>query len=119
MNDLIAKYKIDDVTYENISQKYSDYFKEILEFQPSVSGKIKKGTYSDGSIDKFVNRFYNKITDKRLDFLFGDKSKKIEIKEVLEEFTGYNKKSNITIIDLRGVPKANATKVEYNGDTLK
>lgn len=103
-NDLIAKYKTGDVTYENISQKYSDYFKEILEFQPSVNGKIKKGTYSDGSIDKFTNRFYNKITDKRLDFLFGDKSKKIEFKEVLEEFTGYNKKSNITIIDLSGVP---------------
>lgn len=42
MNDLIAKYKIGDVTYENISQKYSDYFKEILEFQPSVNGRIKK-----------------------------------------------------------------------------
>ena len=30
MNDLIAKYKIEDVTYENISQKYSDYFNEII-----------------------------------------------------------------------------------------
>lgn len=103
-NDLIAKYKTGDVTYDNISNKYNDYFNEILEFQASTPGKIKKGTYSDGSIDKFINRFYSKINDKRLDFLFGDKSKNIEFKEVLKEFTGYNKKTNVTIIDLSGVP---------------
>lgn len=103
-NDLIAKYKSGDVTYESISKKYMDYFEKILEFQPSSNGKIKKGTYSDGSIDKFINRFYNKITDKRLNFLFGEEAKKIEFKDVLKEFTGYNTKSNITIIDLSGVP---------------
>ncbi len=101
---MIAKYKTGDVTYDNISNKYNDYFNEILEFQASTPGKIKKGTYSDGSIDKFINRFYSKINDKRLDFLFGDKSKNIEFKEVLKEFTGYNKKTNVTIIDLSGVP---------------
>ncbi len=103
-NDLIAKYTSGDKTYNNLSEKYMDYFKKILEFQAPVNGKIKRGTYSDGTIDKFINRFYNKINDKRLSFLFGDNSKNISFKDVLNEFTGYNNKSNVTIIDLSGVP---------------
>lgn len=103
-NDLIAKYSSGDKIYKNLSDKYMDYFKEVLEFQPPINGKIKRGTYSDGTIDKFINRFYNKINDKRLEFLFGKKSKDIEFRDILKEFTGYNTKSNITIIDLSGVP---------------
>ncbi len=103
-NDLVAKYITGDKSYNNLSEKYMDYFEKILDFQVPSPGKIKRGTYSDGTIDKFINRFYNKITDKRLEFLFGENSKNISFKDVLKEFTGYNNKSNVTIIDLSGVP---------------
>lgn len=103
-NDLVAKYITGDKSYNNLSEKYMDYFEKILDFQAPSPGKIKRGTYSDGTIDKFINRFYNKITDKRLGFLFGENSKNISFKDVLKEFTGYNNKSNVTIIDLSGVP---------------
>ncbi|MEG1008891.1 MAG: ATP-binding protein, partial [Bacilli bacterium] len=103
-NDLIAKYYPEEKEYNSISEKYNDYFDEILKFQNPINSKIKRGTYSDGTIDKFINRFYNKINDKRMQFLFGEASKKIDFVDVIKNFTGYNSKSNVTIIDLSGVP---------------
>ena len=48
----------------------------------------------------------NKINDKRLDFFLGDKSKNITFEETLQSLLGFtpNKESNITVIDLSGVP---------------
>lgn len=45
------------------------------------------------------------MNDKRLDFLLGDRSKDITFEETLKQLIGYgHNKSNITIIDLSGVP---------------
>lgn len=59
-----------------------------------------------GKLTNFVNRLENKINDNRLDFLLGDKSKKITFEETLGQFLGYGntEKSNVTVIDLSGVP---------------
>lgn len=58
-----------------------------------------------GRLTNFVNRLENKIGDKRLEFLLGDKSKKISFKDTLKQFISYgDKKSNVTIIDLSGIP---------------
>lgn len=59
-----------------------------------------------GKLTNFVNRLENKINDKRLDFLIGDKSKKITFQETIKQLIGYKDKSssNVTIIDLSGVP---------------
>lgn len=105
-NDLNTTYKGEVKTFKNYYEKYSDFFKEIHEFAPTVNGKIKRGPYSDGTIDKFINRFYNKINDKRLNFLFGEKSKNISFEDVIKQFIGYSdeNKTNVTIIDLSGVP---------------
>ena len=67
-NDLNTTYKGEVKTFKNYYEKYSDFFKEIHEFAPTANGKIKRGPYSDGTIDKFINSFYNKINDKRLNF---------------------------------------------------
>jgi len=58
-----------------------------------------------GRLTNFVNRLENKIGDKRLEFLLGDKSKKISFEDTLIQFISYgDKKSNVTIIDLSGIP---------------
>ena len=58
-----------------------------------------------GRLTNFVNRLENKIGDKRLEFLLGDKSKKISFEDTLKQFISYgDKKSNVTIIDLSGIP---------------
>ncbi len=59
-----------------------------------------------GKLTNFVNRLENKINDKRLDFLIGEKSKKITFQETIKQLIGFNEtsKSNVTVIDLSGVP---------------
>ena len=59
-----------------------------------------------GKLTNFISRLENKINDKRLDFLLGDKSKGITFEQTLEQFLAYNNdnKANITIIDLSGIP---------------
>lgn len=72
----------------------------------------KKGEekYNNGSLHgkltNFISRLENKINDKRLEFLIGKKSQEITFQETVESLLGYNKdnKSNVTIIDLSGVP---------------
>lgn len=58
-----------------------------------------------GQLTNFINRLENRLNDKRLDFLLGDRSKNITFEETLKQLIGYgDNKSNITIIDLSGVP---------------
>lgn len=59
-----------------------------------------------GKLTNFANRLENKINDKRLDFLLGDKTKIITFEETLRQFLSYktDSTSNVTIIDLSGVP---------------
>ncbi|MEA4957819.1 hypothetical protein SDC9_46158 [bioreactor metagenome] len=64
-----------------------------------VKGPLK------GKLSNFVDRLENKIYDKRLEFLLGQNSKEIEFVDVLKTLISYgDKTSNVTIIDLSGVP---------------
>lgn len=66
--------------------------------------KLTNGSLN-GKLTNFVNRLENKINDNRLAFLLGENSKKITFEQTLNQLIGYNaKKSNVTIIDLSGVP---------------
>lgn len=59
----------------------------------------------NGKLSNFASRLENKINDKRLDFLLGDKSKKISFEDTLKQLISYdNNQSNVTIIDLSGIP---------------
>lgn len=59
-----------------------------------------------GKLTNFVNRLENKINDRRLDFLLSEKSKTISFEDTLTQLIGYRgtQKSNVTVIDLSGVP---------------
>jgi DNA helicase HerA-like ATPase len=59
-----------------------------------------------GKLTNFVSRLENKINDTRLDFFLGEKSKNITFEETLQALLGYapQNKSNVTVIDLSGVP---------------
>lgn len=66
--------------------------------------KLNQGSLY-GKLTNFVSRMENKLNDKRLEFLLGEKAKKISFEETLTQFIGYGqRKSNVTIIDLSGVP---------------
>jgi hypothetical protein len=59
-----------------------------------------------GKLTNFVNRLENKVNDTRLEFFLGEKSKNITFEETLQNLLGYSSsnESNITVIDLSGVP---------------
>jgi DNA helicase HerA-like ATPase len=81
------------------------YFSKRLEFHQSKAQSITKGSYADGSLDKFFARFESKIAQKRLSFLFGPSAAAATLEGTLKTLIGYSqKKSNITVIDLSGVP---------------
>lgn len=84
---------------------------DVLQFvkeknEEMVPGKNdKKMGPLNGKLSNFVSRLENKINDRRLDFLLGEKSKTITFEDTLKQLIGYNGDgSNITIIDLSGVP---------------
>jgi energy-coupling factor transporter ATP-binding protein EcfA2 len=59
-----------------------------------------------GKLTNFVNRLESKVNDHRLDFFLGERSKTITFEQTLETLLGYSaeNKSNVTVIDLSGVP---------------
>lgn len=84
---------------------------ELIDSGEVYASGAKKGQpkYTQGSLygrlTNFVNRLENKISDKRLNFLLGDKSKNISFEDTLKQFISYgDNQSNITIIDLSGIP---------------
>jgi DNA helicase HerA-like ATPase len=87
-------------------EKIEKYFSAEYKFYPVKNQNITRGDYAEGTLDKFFIRFQEKINQDRLSFLFGDVSKKISFEEILKKILGYNDKaqSNVTIIDLSGVP---------------
>jgi DNA helicase HerA-like ATPase len=86
--------------------KLNKYFEKEYEFRPTKSQNVTKGDYADGTLDKFVSRFISKYKQDRLQFIFGEKSKNISFESSIQQFLGYDngKESNVTIIDLSGVP---------------
>lgn len=82
------------------------YFSEIFDFIPNRGSNVNKGVYADGTLDKFVERLENKIKNSRLEFLFGESSRDISFEATVRQFISYSseKESNITIINLGGIP---------------
>lgn len=87
-------------------EKLNKYFEKIYEFRAPKNSNVTKGDYADGTLDKFVSRFTSKYKQDRLQFIFGEESKKITFEQTVKQFIGYTEssESNVTIIDLSGVP---------------
>lgn len=92
--------------FEIDEDKYDYYFKQEYIFEETRSQSVSKGTYNDGTLEKFISRIRNKVTDKRLEFMFGEEADNMSLEKVLIEVLGYKKdeERNITVIDLSGVP---------------
>lgn len=76
------------------------------EMVPGAKANTEKIGPLNGKLTNFISRLENKLNDKRLEFLIGQKSQKITFQETVENLLGYknDEKSNVTIIDLSGVP---------------
>ena len=110
-NPLHIVSRTDDNQYSCEEEKLSAYCTKLVDFKPgrNKSGPkhgIKKGSYADGSIDKFVSRLSSKINNPRLSFLFGERVSSVDFKQVLRQLMGYKtgSESNVTILDLSGIP---------------
>lgn len=106
IGDSIVKSKIhyDSPVYFDIAEVMK-IVKEKNEEMVQGARDKKQGSLF-GKLDNFLTRLENKVNDKRLDFLLGNKVKAIKPEEVLRQFISYKKdnESNVTIIDLSGVP---------------
>ena len=106
-NSLLIKFKDNtEIDFPDVDAQIEHYCMELREFAPTKRSEINKGPYADGTIDKFERRVGSKIANARLGFIFGEKAKKASLEDVLRQFTGYNAggESNVTIIDLSGIP---------------
>jgi DNA helicase HerA-like ATPase len=85
---------------------------EIIDTGEVYASGVKKGQPKttkgslNGDLTNFISRLENKLNDKRFDFLLGDKSKQITFEDTIKQLIGQNcePKSNVTILDLSGVP---------------
>ncbi|EKT64480.1 ATP-binding protein [Providencia alcalifaciens] len=127
IKDRIAKFSGSDTEKQNIHLDTPILFdiKEVLAYTVAkneemidtgevyaASNKEKAGQpkYTQGSLHgkltNFVNRLENKLNDSRLNFFLGEKSMNITFEETIKNLLGYSSKSesNVTVIDLSGVP---------------
>lgn len=87
-----SRYMINDDSYSLLAEgktnetlgielteekRIAKYFESEWKFYPTKSQSITKGDYNDGTLDKFSTRLMAKVKDKRLDFLFGKKTRQI------------------------------------------
>jgi uncharacterized protein len=104
--DELEKQRItyDTPTYFSINEVLQAVIAKNEEMIPGVKGE-KMGPLN-GKLSNFINRLEGKITDKRLEFLMGERTNSISFEETLRQFIGYviKKEANITVIDLSGVP---------------
>ncbi|QXP67829.1 ATP-binding protein [Polaribacter sp. AHE13PA] len=120
-NNLTVYKKGDKLLLATLSfeKEYSenDLWNEII-FETSTANskhatfgeKVAKYGGFNGEFERFISRLETKINDKRLSFILepikDDRKlyKTDDFEEILKQFLGYLDKSNITIIDLSGVP---------------
>lgn len=95
-----------------VTERKNFYFEKILSFiAPSTAGATKatNGPFN-GDFNRFVSRLEAKLTDKRLHFLLSSKKpdstpyQTEDFESLMKQFLGYLNKSNVTIIDLSGIP---------------
>jgi len=90
----------------------SEYFNGRLDFitqSTAAATKASNGAFH-GEFNRFLSRLETKLSDNRLNFILNslkpDKNpyQTTDFGDILKQFLGYIDKSNITIIDLSGIP---------------
>lgn len=102
--------KLSDATLIDKREEY--YFDKKQEFvltSTSAATKASNGPFT-GEFNRFTSRLETKMSDKRLAFLLSP-NKDVEtpyqttdFEHIMKQFIGYIDKSNVTIIDLSGIP---------------
>lgn len=96
----------------NLIEDIKKYLDEKFAFIPSstsTAAKASNGPFN-GEFERFLTRIETKLRDKRLDFITSPKKsdgteyKTGDFPEILKQFIGYIDRSNISIIDLSGIP---------------
>lgn len=104
-NELINKKKNRVPTTKDnveIQNRIPRYFEELLEFDKTSSDFVN-GPYT-GDFERFILRLETIRNNPRLKFLFADVVD-FSLEDSLKQLLGYgNKKSNVTVIDLSGIP---------------
>ncbi|MFH1527958.1 MAG: ATP-binding protein [Bacteroidota bacterium] len=95
-----------------VTDRKDFYFDKIHDFVAPSTAAATKATNGpfNGEFNRFVSRLETKLADKRLNFLLhpvkadGKPYQTVDFKEIMQQFLGYLNKSNITIVDLSGIP---------------
>lgn len=95
-----------------ISDRKDCYFDVIHDFATPSQAKESKASVGpfNGEFNRFASRLETKLSDKRLRFLLqskkmdGELCKTCDFEDITKQFLGYLDKSNITIVDLSGIP---------------
>ncbi|WP_368879574.1 ATP-binding protein [Proteus terrae] len=90
----------------------SIYFEKVHDFVATSSAAASKATNGpfNGEFNRFVSRLEAKLVDKRLRFLLnpqkadGKEYLTEDFETLMKQFIGYLHKSNVTVVDLSGVP---------------
>ena len=87
-------------------QRFDHYFLREYEFEEPKSQSVSKGTYNDGTLEKFISRIRWKISDQRLQFLLGTSAASRSFEETIRQILGFRRKeeANLTVVDLSGIP---------------
>lgn len=105
-----GKPKLADGTLVNDREEY--YFKARQSFVVSstaIATKASNGPFN-GEFDRLILRLRTRLADPRLRFLFypmkenGQHLSTSDFADVVRQFIGYMTKSNVSIIDLSGIP---------------
>jgi uncharacterized protein len=95
-----------------VNDRGTFYFDKTCDFVTPSTAKADKATNGpfNGEFNRFVSRLETKLSDKRLNFLLhpkkedGSPYQTGDFMEIMQQFLGYLNKSNITIVDLSGIP---------------
>lgn len=103
-----AKFLIKGAPKEFTSDeaRFDHYFAQEYDFDEPKPQNVSKGTYNDGTLEKFISRIRWKIGDERLQFLLGVSASERTFEETIRRILGYRRGSeaNITVVDLSGIP---------------
>lgn len=95
-----------------VSDRDTYYFEKVHSFVVSSTSKETKATNGpfNGEFDRLILRLRTRLADPRLKFLFyplksdGSRLETSDFADVVRQFIGYLTKSNVSIVDLSGIP---------------